>query len=66
MATDISTSLPWLDLAAGSTITVDADDAGAVVTLLNVYGFPLGQAPPVDLLPPLLVHEPLATIGGAQ
>lgn len=39
MATDVSTSLPQLDLAPLTTITVTIDDANAVITRLNVYGY---------------------------
>jgi hypothetical protein len=50
MPTDVSTSLPQLDLPTGSTITVTLSDAAAKVTQLNVHGF---QADPDDAAPPL-------------
>lgn len=37
--TDVATSLPQLDLAALTTITVTLDDASAKITKLNVYGY---------------------------
>jgi hypothetical protein len=62
MATDVSTSLPDVELAPGTTITVNTLDASAKVTLLNVYGIsPVTHEPvEIQLLPPLLVHEPQA------
>lgn len=59
MATDVSASLPELDLAPGTTITVTLDDASAVITQLNVYGYSPGRrsTTQIKLEPPLLVHE---------
>jgi hypothetical protein len=39
MATDVSASLPDLILPPGATITVTLDDASAIITKLNVFGF---------------------------
>lgn len=39
MPTDVSTSMPDVDLPPGCTITVTLDDASADITLLNVWGF---------------------------
>lgn len=61
--TNISTSLPDLILAPGSTITVTLDDASANITELNVYGYSPGKSAAVKLLPPLLTHEPLGASG---
>jgi len=33
------------------------DDANAKVTKLNVYGYSPTKVEPIDLLPPILVHE---------
>lgn len=58
MATDVAAPLPDETLAPGATITVTLDDASAVVTKLNVYGFtPARVEPPqFDVLPPLLSY----------
>lgn len=45
MATDVSTSLPQLDLPPNSTVTVTLSDASAVITQLNVHGW---QEEPAD------------------
>lgn len=49
MATDVSTSLPDLDLAPGSTLTVTTGNASAIVTQLNVYGISPVTGEPVEL-----------------
>lgn len=51
MSSDISTALPELLLAPGTTITVDTGDAAAVVTLLNVYGFTPEREPEETVAP---------------
>jgi len=54
---DVSAPLPDLILPPGATITVTMDDANAKVTKLNVYGYSPTKVEPIDLLPPILVHE---------
>lgn len=39
MATDVSTSLPQLDLPPNSTVTVTLSDASAKISQLNVHGW---------------------------
>lgn len=39
MPADVSASLPQLDLAEGTVVTVTFDDANAVITSLNVHGW---------------------------
>ncbi len=47
--TDVSTGLPDVELASGSTITVNTGDASAKVTLLNVYGISPVTGEPVEM-----------------
>lgn len=62
MATDVSASLPELILPPGATITVTLDDAAAIVTKLNVFGFTPAREP--DTEPDKF--DPLFTYGAAQ
>jgi hypothetical protein len=49
--TNIDTALPDVDLAPGTTVTVDAGAAGATISLLNVYtASPVAAAQTVDEL----------------
>lgn len=50
MTTVVSTALPDVELASGTTITVSLDVANAKVTKLNVYG-PAGTLIPVEEVP---------------
>lgn len=60
MALDVAAPFPDEPLAPGATITVTLDDAAAVVTKLNVYGFTPArvEVPDFDVTPPLLTHLP--------
>lgn len=60
--TDVAAPLPDLVLEPGSTITVELDDASAIVTQLNVYGFTPDAATggTLPVLPPLFVYGPEA------
>ena len=68
MPTDVSAPLPDLSLEQSSILAIDTGDANALITGVVIH---VSQTVPelplkIDLLPPLLVHEPLATIGGAH
>ena len=58
--TNVSTAFPDVELAAGSTITVDTGDAAALVTQLNVYGISPVTGEPVEVtaIPPLFTYAP--------
>jgi hypothetical protein len=60
MPTKVSAALPDLILPPGATITVELDDASAVVTQLNVYGFTPAGDPFTEtvVIPPLFVYGP--------
>lgn len=64
MATDVSTSLPDIDLPPGCTITVEMTDSLTDITFLNVWGYSPDKEShePIALLPPALVHEPQASV----
>lgn len=51
--TDVSTTLPQMELGPTATIEVDTGDPAAIVTGLNVYGtyYPPDGAAPVPLNP---------------
>lgn len=59
MPADVSTSLPQLDLAEGTVVTVTADDPGAVIGQLVVHGWQELPGAPADEPLPLLTLEPL-------
>jgi hypothetical protein len=63
MATDVSAPLPDLILPPGATITVELDDASAIVTQLNVYGFSptTGQQESVTVVQPMFPYAPPGT-----
>lgn len=54
MATNVSASLPQLDLNEGTTVTVTLDDPAAIVTSLTLHGW---QELPQDTVspPPVLL-----------
>ena len=56
MASDaVSTSLPMITLDPGSTITVNADDSGSIVTQIVVKTFKVKPAPPTKTSSPVLL-----------
>lgn len=61
--TDVDTSFPDVELAPGSTITVDTGNSSAKVTLLNVYGISpvTGQEIELAVLPLSQTYGPDAT-----
>lgn len=60
MATDVSAPLPEVNLQPGHTITVELDDASAVITGLNVYALNLetGEVEQIPITAPLFVYGP--------
>jgi hypothetical protein len=65
--TNVDTSFPDVELAPGSTITVDTGDASATITLLNVYTLsPVTGARAEEVEPapyvPLFVYGPVAAV----
>lgn len=54
MTTDIAASFPDVDLAPGSTITVETGDPLAVIEFVNVYTTSPERAEP-EVLPPVPV-----------
>ena len=59
--TNVSAAFPDLELAPGSTITVDTGSALATISQLNVYGIsPSGQAVEIEVqvVPPLFAYGP--------
>lgn len=55
--TNVSTSLPQLNLKSGSTFSVVASDPGSVITQLVVHGWQEEPAPPDPIpLAPVLAH----------
>jgi hypothetical protein len=58
--TDVATSLPDVTLQPTHTVTVELDDALAVVTKLNVYALNVetGLVEDIAALPPLFSYVP--------
>lgn len=58
MPANVSTPLPQLDLAEGTTVTVELDDAAAIVTGLVIHGWQELPPPELPPVPVALAHEP--------
>ena len=57
--TDVSTSLPQIELGPGASITVDTGDPADIVTELTVYGYYYGPSNPQPSGSPLFVPVPV-------
>lgn len=59
MSTDVSAPLPEVSLQPGHTITVELDDASAIITELNVYALNLetGETEQVVGVQPVFAYE---------
>lgn len=62
MATDVSAPLPDVSLQPKHTVTVTFDDAGAIITGMNVYAVNVdtGEAVTIPVVPPLFAYGPSA------
>jgi hypothetical protein len=65
--TNVDTSFPDVELAPGSTITVDTGDASATISLLNVYTLsPVSGARVEEVVPdtfvPLYAYGPAVAV----
>lgn len=61
MPIDVSTPLPQLDLAEGTTITVTLDDPSAIITSLAIHGWQAEPSAPLQTPDILLAVQPEPT-----